>query len=63
MQKAEADKYNQALVSVKREQVPVPTSVEDSDWGSGAFLTPGSGMGEKSGPGIKIIDTVISERS
>ncbi len=38
MHKAEADKYIQALISVKREQVPVPTSVEDSDRGSGAFL-------------------------
>ncbi len=31
-----------------------PISVADPDPGSGAFLTPGSGMGEKSGPGSGI---------
>jgi hypothetical protein len=31
-------------------------SVEHSDPGSGAFFTPGPGMGKKSGSGMKIPD-------
>ncbi len=31
-------------------------SVADADPGSGAFLTPGSGMGKKSGSGIRDLD-------
>jgi hypothetical protein len=33
-----------------------PTSVADPDPGSGAFLTPGSGVGKKSGSGSAIRD-------
>ncbi len=43
-----------------RQTVTVATSVADPDPGSGAFLTPGSGMGKKSrsGSGMNIPDHI-----
>ncbi len=37
------------------------SSVADSDPGSGAFLTPGSGMGKNSGSGSTKVSTVLSQ--